>query len=133
MNSTLSRPLFEGLRGDSIHAGARTQKLFLHRKQIIAPKPDPSGFTSNNRPNHSAATAAKLQARERKRPLKKFMTVSEMAARLKIPVRTAHWIVQKGQGPDFVKIGRHIRIALDDFDRWLAASAKFGPELERKE
>ena len=50
-----------------------------------------------------------------------WLTVDELAARLRIPKATLYQWRSRGEGPRAVRIGRHLRYRLADVERWEAA------------
>jgi helix-turn-helix protein len=48
-----------------------------------------------------------------------FLTLSEVAAILRVPVNTLRWWRQRGQGPRFFKIGRRLVTTIGDLRRWI--------------
>ena len=57
-----------------------------------------------------------------------FLTLSEVAAILKVPVNTLRWWRQHGTGPEFFKIGRHLVTTTGDL-RSGSRSRSRGAEL----
>ena len=50
-----------------------------------------------------------------------FLTVSELASRLRLAERTAYDLVRQGRIPGAAKIGGQWRIRTESLDAWLAA------------
>ena len=48
-----------------------------------------------------------------------FLTLSEVAAILRVPVNTLRWWRQRGSGPKFFKIGRHLVTTIGDLRDWI--------------
>ena len=48
-----------------------------------------------------------------------FLTLPEVAAILKVPVNTLRWWRQRGDGPAFFKIGRHLVTTIGDLRSWI--------------
>lgn len=48
-----------------------------------------------------------------------LLTLTEVAAILRVPVNTVRWWRQLGEGPTFFKIGRHLVITLGDLKTWI--------------
>ena len=48
-----------------------------------------------------------------------FLTLSEVAAILRVPVNTLRWWRQCGDGPRFFKIGRHLLTTIGDLRNWI--------------
>ncbi len=48
-----------------------------------------------------------------------YLTINEMAEILKIPARTIQYLIQKGEGPEAVKIGRTLRVSQTAFEAWI--------------
>jgi len=48
-----------------------------------------------------------------------FLTLSEVAAILRVPVNTLRWWRQRGSGPKFFKIGRHLVTTIGDLRSWI--------------
>jgi len=48
-----------------------------------------------------------------------FLTLSEVAAILRVPVNTVRWWRQRGEGPPFFKIGRHLVTTIGDLRGWI--------------
>jgi len=46
------------------------------------------------------------------------LTVAELAERLGVPVQTVYAWNWSGEGPDRMKIGRHVRYRLADVEKW---------------
>lgn len=51
--------------------------------------------------------------------LGRFFTLAELAALLRVPPATLRYWQQKHSGPDWYKVGRHIRYRRRDVDDWL--------------
>lgn len=58
--------------------------------------------------------------------LRQLLTSSQIAELLQIPVRTLDDWAYRGEGPPFVRIGRHRRYAPDELERWLASLRRSG-------
>lgn len=52
-----------------------------------------------------------------------YLTVSEMSTILKIPVRTIQYLIQKGEGPEAIRVGRTIRVSEIAFEKWISELA----------
>ena len=50
-----------------------------------------------------------------------FLTLQEVAEILRVPVNTLRWWRQRGDGPPFFKIGRHLVTTIGDLRVWLQA------------
>ena len=48
-----------------------------------------------------------------------FLTLSEVAAIVRVPVNTLRWWRQRGTGPKFFKIGRHLVTTIGDLRTWI--------------
>lgn len=48
-----------------------------------------------------------------------FLTLSEVAAILRVPVNTLRWWRQRGTGPRLFKIGRHLVTTIGDLRGWI--------------
>ena len=48
-----------------------------------------------------------------------FLTLAEAAAILRKPVNTLRWWRQRGTGPRFFKIGRHLVTTIGDLRAWI--------------
>ncbi|WP_166392083.1 helix-turn-helix domain-containing protein [Nocardioides ochotonae] len=48
-----------------------------------------------------------------------LLTLIEAAAILRVPVNTLRWWRQRGEGPQFFKIGRHLLITIGDLRTWI--------------
>ncbi len=48
-----------------------------------------------------------------------FLTLTEVAAILRVPVNTLRWWRQQGDGPRFFKIGRHLLTTIGDLRGWI--------------
>jgi excisionase family DNA binding protein len=55
-----------------------------------------------------------------------LQTTEEVATELNIPKRTLGQWAYKGQGPAYLKIGRHRRYRREDVDAWLKAQRRGG-------
>ncbi len=53
-----------------------------------------------------------------------FLTLSEAAAILRVPVNTLRWWRQRGSGPKFFKIGRHLVTTIGDLRSWIEEQKK---------
>lgn len=49
-----------------------------------------------------------------------LMTLPEVAAYLRIPLKTLYDMRYRGVGPVGIKVGRHVRLRREDLDAWLA-------------
>lgn len=54
-----------------------------------------------------------------------FLTLSEVATILRVPVNTLRWWRQRGEGPRFFKIGRRLVTTIGDL-RWWIEQQKHG-------
>lgn len=50
-----------------------------------------------------------------------FLTLPEVAEILRVPVNTLRWWRQRGDGPPFFKIGRHLVTTIGDLRAWILA------------
>ena len=48
-----------------------------------------------------------------------FLTLLEVAEILRVPVNTLRWWRQRGDGPPFFKIGRHLVTTIGDLRAWI--------------
>lgn len=48
-----------------------------------------------------------------------LLTLSEVAEILRVPVNTMRWWRQRGVGPEFFKIGRHLVTTAEDVRRFI--------------
>ena len=48
-----------------------------------------------------------------------FLTLPEVAEILRVPVNTLRWWRQRGDGPPFFKIGRHLVTTIGDLRGWI--------------
>jgi Helix-turn-helix domain len=48
-----------------------------------------------------------------------FLTLPEVAEILRAPVNTLRWWRQRGDGPPFFKIGRHLVTTIGDLRLWI--------------
>ncbi len=48
-----------------------------------------------------------------------FLTLSEVAGILRVPVNTLRWWRQQGTGPRFLKIGRRLVTTVGDLTTWV--------------
>ena len=48
-----------------------------------------------------------------------FLTLSEVAAIVRVPVNTLRWWRQRGTGPAFFKVGRHLVTTIGDLRAWI--------------
>ena len=48
-----------------------------------------------------------------------FLTLSEVAEILRVPANTLRWWRQRGDGPPFFKIGRHLVTTIGDLRAWI--------------
>lgn len=55
-----------------------------------------------------------------------FLTLAEVAAILRVPVNTLRWWRQRGEGPRFFKIGRHLVTTIGDLRVWIEAQKRSG-------
>jgi excisionase family DNA binding protein len=51
----------------------------------------------------------------------RLLTINELADLLGVSVATVRWWLHEGTGPDYFKIGRHVKFHSIDVDRWLEA------------
>lgn len=49
----------------------------------------------------------------------RLLSVTELAARLHVPVETLYKWRHRGEGPKPIRLGRHLRFDPVDVDRWL--------------
>jgi excisionase family DNA binding protein len=59
------------------------------------------------------------------------MTIEELAEYLRIPVRTAYYWRQSGDGPTPYRVGRFLRYRRDEVEAWLTAQATTPPARRR--
>lgn len=55
------------------------------------------------------------------RPRGDFLTLSEVADILRVPVNTLRWWRQQGSGPHYFKIGRRLVTTVGDLATWVEA------------
>ena len=48
-----------------------------------------------------------------------FLTLREVAEILRVPVNTLRWWRQRGDGPPFFKVGRHLVMTIGDLRTWI--------------
>jgi excisionase family DNA binding protein len=48
----------------------------------------------------------------------RHLTVPELAARLQVPVETIYGWNRTGKGPEYLRVGRHVRYRLTDVITW---------------
>jgi hypothetical protein len=48
-----------------------------------------------------------------------FLTLPEVAEILRVPVNTLRWWRQRGDGPPFFRIGRHLVTTIGDLRDWI--------------
>jgi hypothetical protein len=48
-----------------------------------------------------------------------LLTLAEVAAILRVPVNTLRWWRQRGEGPQFFKIGRHLVTTIGELKGWI--------------
>ncbi len=53
-----------------------------------------------------------------------FLTLSEVAAILRVPVNTLRWWRQRGAGPEFFKVGRRLVTTIGDLRGWIEEQKK---------
>ena len=53
------------------------------------------------------------------RDAEELMTLSEVADILRVPINTMRWWRQRGVGPEFFKIGRHLVTTVGDVRRFI--------------
>jgi predicted DNA-binding transcriptional regulator AlpA len=53
-----------------------------------------------------------------------LMSFIDVAKAANIPLSTAYYLHAKGEGPETVKIGRHLRVSRKDFDSWVARNKR---------
>jgi hypothetical protein len=53
-----------------------------------------------------------------------FLTLSEVAAILRVLINTLRWWRQRGTGPKFFKIGRHLVTTIGDLRAWIEAQKR---------
>ena len=46
-------------------------------------------------------------------------SVEKFAKMMDISQRTAYGLIASGLGPTFIRVGRHIRITQEDFEKWI--------------
>lgn len=72
---------------------------------------------TTNIPTTPTATAGSLD----ERPNADFLTLSEVADILRVPVNTLRWWRQQGSGPRYFKIGRRLVTTVGDLRVWVEA------------
>lgn len=65
------------------------------------------------------------------RDAEELLTLSEVAAILKVPVNTLRWWRQLGNGPEFFKIGRHLVTTVGDVRRFIREQRRAGQPVIR--
>ncbi|WP_193604866.1 helix-turn-helix domain-containing protein [Nocardioides dongkuii] len=55
-----------------------------------------------------------------------LLTLVEVAAILRVPVNTLRWWRQRGDGPRFFKLGRHLLTTVGDLRTWVQAQKDAG-------
>lgn len=55
-----------------------------------------------------------------------YLSPEELAERYQVPVATVYQWRTKGYGPRGIKIGRHVRFALPEVERWEKAQLATG-------
>lgn len=65
------------------------------------------------------------------RDAEELLTLSEVAAILKVPVNTLRWWRQLGTGPEFFKIGRHLVTTVGDVRRFIREQRRAGQPVIR--
>lgn len=68
-------------------------------------------------PTIGSATIGSLQ----ERPDGDFLTLSEVADIIRVPINTLRWWRQQGAGPRFFKIGRRLVTTVGDLTTWVDA------------
>lgn len=53
-----------------------------------------------------------------------FLTLSEVAAILRVPVNTLRWWRQRGAGPEVFKVSRRLVITIGDLRGWIEEQNK---------
>lgn len=53
-----------------------------------------------------------------------LLTLAEVAGIVKVPVNTLRWWRQRGDGPVFFKLGRHLVTTRGDLQRWIDEQKK---------
>lgn len=53
-----------------------------------------------------------------------LLTLAEVAVIVKVPVNTLRWWRQRGDGPVFFKLGRHLVTTRGDLQRWIEEQRK---------
>ena len=53
------------------------------------------------------------------RDLEELVTLAEVAEILRVPINTMRWWRQRGVGPEFFKIGRHLVTTVGDVRRFI--------------
>lgn len=56
----------------------------------------------------------------------RLLTITEVAALLGVPVATVRWWLHNETGPDYFKIGRHVKFRASDVERWVEARRRTG-------
>jgi len=53
-----------------------------------------------------------------------LMSFIDVAKAAHLPLSTVYYLHSKGDGPETVKIGRHLRVTRQDFDSWITRKKK---------
>lgn len=72
-------------------------------------------FRSGDIPTISVATIGSLDERR----TGDFLTLSEVADILRVPINTLRWWRQQGNGPHYFKIGRRLVTTVGDLTTWV--------------
>nr|WP_020670711.1 helix-turn-helix domain-containing protein [Amycolatopsis nigrescens] len=48
----------------------------------------------------------------------RHLTISDLAERLGVPRRTVYQWNSRGDGPKYLKVGKHVRYRLADVEKW---------------
>jgi hypothetical protein len=57
-----------------------------------------------------------------------LLTLSEAADILRVPINTLRWWRQRGTGPEFFKIGRHLVTTVSDLRRYIREQRRSNPQ-----
>ena len=47
-----------------------------------------------------------------------WMKLSDVAAEAQMAISTVYYLIKKGRGPKFSRLGRTVRVKRSDFDAW---------------
>ena len=72
--------------------------------------------------DHAELVAARVEALLRRRQttvVPEYVTTSEASIFLNMPLKTLAFWREKGAGPPFSRVGRHVRYHIDDLRAWM--------------